>query len=360
MSNASVSSHGRLASVDALRGLTVAAMLLVNDPGDWGHIYWPLEHAEWNGCTPTDLIFPFFLFVAGVSIALAFGPRLERGDAREPLLRAALARALRIVLLGVAINLLAAWLLPGRDMRWPGVLQRIGVCFAVTAALAVCTPRRAWWVALVGLLAGYAALLHLGGMAKWDNLADRVDGAVFGRYVWDHDAITGRVHDPEGLLGTLPAIASTLLGLVAGAWLRAGARRTMLVAGLVMLAAGWLGSAMLPFNKNLWTPTFVLWTTGWAMLALLACHVLVDRHGWPPLGRRFGVNAIAAYAGSELMQILLPASGLQVVLYERGFAGWITPLAGPYVASLAWAIAFVAFWWVIVWAMDRRRIYLKL
>lgn len=360
MSNASVSSHGRLASVDALRGLTVAAMLLVNDPGDWGHVYWPLEHAEWNGCTPTDLIFPFFLFVAGVSIALAFGPRLERGDAREPLLRAALARALRIVLLGVAINLLAAWLLPGRDMRWPGVLQRIGVCFAVTAALAVCTPRRAWWVVLVVLLAGYAALLHLGGMAKWDNLADRVDGAVFGRYVWDHDAITGRVHDPEGLLGTLPAIASTLLGLVAGAWLRAEARRTMLVAGLVMLAAGWLGSAMLPFNKNLWTPTFVLWTTGWAMLALLACHVLVDRHGWPPLGRRFGVNAIAAYAGSELMQILLPASDLQVVLYERGFAGWITPLAGPYVASLAWAIAFVAFWWVIVWAMDRRRIYLKL
>lgn len=343
-----------------MRGITVTAMLLVNDPGDWGHVYWPLEHAEWNGCTPTDLIFPFFLFVAGVSIALAFGPRLERGDAREPLLRAALARALRIVLLGVAINLLAAWLLPGRDMRWPGVLQRIGVCFAVAAALAVCTPRRAWWVALVGLLAGYAALLHLGGMAKWDNLADRVDGAVFGRYVWDHDAITGRVHDPEGLLGTLPAIASTLLGLVAGAWLRAGARRTMLVAGLVMLAAGWLGSAILPFNKNLWTPTFVLWTTGWAMLALLACHVLVDRHGWPPLGRRFGVNAIAAYAGSELMQILLPAGGLQVVLYERGFAGWLTPLAGPYVASLAWAIAFVAFWWVIVWAMDRRRIYLKL
>ncbi|MEW5836540.1 MAG: heparan-alpha-glucosaminide N-acetyltransferase domain-containing protein [Pseudomonadota bacterium] len=360
MSNASVSSRGRLASVDALRGLTVAAMLLVNDPGDWGRVYGPLEHAEWNGCTPTDLIFPFFLFIVGVSIALAVGPRLERGDAREPLLRAALARALRIVLLGVAINLLAAWLLPGRDMRWPGVLQRIGVCFAVTAVLAIHTPRRAWWVVLVGLLAGYAALLHVGGMAEWDNWVDRVDGAVFGRYVWDHDAITGRVHDPEGLLGTLPAIASTLLGLVAGTWLRAGARRTLLLAGLVMLAAGGLGSALMPFNKNLWTPTFVLWTTGWAMLALLACHELVDRHGWPPLGRRFGVNAIAAYAGSELMQILLPASGLQPLLYERGFAGWLMPLAGPYVASLAWAIAFVAFWWVIVWAMDRRGVYLKL
>ncbi|AND70597.1 hypothetical protein ATSB10_31430 [Dyella thiooxydans] len=350
----------RLASVDALRGLTVAAMLLVNDPGDWGHVYWPLEHAEWNGCTPTDLIFPFFLFIVGVSIALSLGPRLARGDARAPLLRAGLARALRIVLLGVAINLLAAWLLPGRDMRWPGVLQRIGVCFAVTAALAIYTPRRAWWVSLIGLLAGYGLLLHFGGLAKWDNPVDRVDGALFGRYVWDRNAITGQVHDPEGLLSTLPSIASTLLGLCAGTWLRAGSRRTLLLAGAALLAAGWLGSAAMPFNKNLWTPSFVLWTAGWAMLALLACHVLIDRRGWPALGRRFGVNAIAAYAGSELMQILLPASGLQPVLYQRGFAGWITPLAGPWVASLAWAIAFVALWWAIVWAMDRRGIHLKL
>lgn len=350
----------RLASVDALRGLTVAAMLLVNDPGDWGHVYWPLDHAEWNGCTPTDLIFPFFLFIVGVSIALAFGPRLERGDARAPLLRSAMGRALRIVLLGLAINLLAAWLLPGREMRWPGVLQRIGVCFAVTAALAIYTPRRAWWAVLAALLAGYAVLLHVGGIAKWDSLVDRVDGAVFGHYVWDRNAATGQVHDPEGLLSTLPAIASTLLGLCAGAWLRAGARQALLLVGVALLAAGWLGSAVLPFNKNLWTPTFVLWTSGWATLALLACHALIDDRGWPALGRRFGVNAIAAYAGSELMQVLLPASGLQAVLYDRGLGAWITPLAGPYVASLVWAIVFVAFWWAIVWAMDRRRIYLKL
>ena len=360
MSNAAVSSSGRLASVDALRGLTVAAMLLVNDPGDWGHVYWPLEHAEWNGCTPTDLIFPFFLFIVGVSIALALGPRLERGDARAPLLRAAMGRALRILLLGVAINLLAAWLLPGRDMRWPGVLQRIGVCFAVTAALAIHTPRRAWWISLGSLLAGYAVLLHFGGTARWDNPVDRVDGMVFGHYVWDHNAVTGQVHDPEGLLSTLPAIASTLLGLCAGTWLRAGARRALLIAGVMAVVAGWLAATVQPFNKNLWTPSFVLWTAGWAMLALLTCHVLIDRRGWPSLGRRFGVNAIAAYAGSELMQILLPASGLQPLLYQHGFAGWITPLAGPRVASLAWAIAFVALWWAIVWAMDRRGVYLKL
>ena len=361
MTSSSHPSGARLASVDALRGLTVAAMLLVNDPGDWGHVYAPLEHAAWNGCTPTDLIFPFFLFIAGVSVALAFGPRRERGAARGPLLRAAMARALRILVLGLAINLLAAWLLPGRDMRWPGVLQRIAVCFAAVAALALYAPRRARWPTIAALLAGYALLLHAGGtLAKWDNLVDRVDGAVFGRLVWEFNAATGQVHDPEGLLSTLPALASTLLGLVAGDWLRTGRARALAAAGPALLAAGWLCSLAVPFNKNLWTPSFVLWTGGWAMLALLACHVLVDRRGWPPLGRRFGVNAIAAYAGSELMQILLPASGLQEVLYERGLAAWIVPLAGPYVASLAWAVAVVALWWAIVRAMDRRGIYLRL
>ena len=134
----------------------------------------------------------------------------------------------------------------------------------------------------------------------------------------------------------------------------------LLPVGALLLAAGWAWSFVLPFNKNLWTPSFVLWTGGWAMLALMLCHYLVDRRDWPPLGRRFGVNAIAAYAGSELMQILLPASGAQQWLYTDGLARWITPLAGPWVASLAWAVGFVALWWVIVWAMDRQRIYLKL
>lgn len=244
--------------------------------------------------------------------------------------------------LGVAINLLAAWLPPRRDMRWPDVSQRIGVCFAVAVVPAIYTPRRARWVSLIGLLVGYGLLLHLDGLARWENPVDRVDGALFGRYVRDRNAITGQVHDPEGLLSTLHSVASTLLGLCVGTWRRAGSRRTLLVAGAVLLAAGWLGSAAMPSNKNLGTPIFVLWTADWAMLALLACHVLMDRRAWPALGRRFGVNAIAAYAGSEPMQILLPASGLQPVLYRRGFAGWITPLAGPWVASLAWAIAFVA------------------
>lgn len=351
----------RLASLDALRGLTVAGMLLVNDPGSWDHVYWPLEHAAWHGCTPTDLVFPFFLFVMGVSVAWAILPRLEQGAAPAVLRDAALWRALRILALGVAINALAMWWLPDRGMRWPGVLQRIGICFAVVAVFAIYTPRRAWWIAIAVLLVGYALLLLAGGsLEKWNNIVDHVDGAVFGHYVWERNAITGQVHDPEGLLGTPPSIASSLFGLCAGAWLRARKLRHLLALGVMAVVLGGLWSLWIPFNKNLWTPSFVLWTAGWATLALLACYWLVDVRGWPAVGRRFGVNAIAAYAGSELMQVALPALGWQEPIYRHGFANWIAPLAGDKAASLAFAIVFVAFWWAVVWWMDRRRIYLKL
>lgn len=359
-SHAMNDSRSRLAFVDALRGITVAAMLLVNDPGDWDHVFWPLDHAAWNGATPTDFIFPMFLFVMGVSVALAIVPRLEQGRAASSLRNAALWRALRIIVLGLLINALAAWLMPGRDMRWAGVLQRIGVCFAVAAMLAIYTPRRTWWIVIIGVLVANALVLWSGGtLAKWNNIVDRTDTWVFGRYVWDFNHATGQGHDPEGLLSTLGAISTSLLGLIAGVWLRKHRWRRMLVGSLVLLALGWAWQVWLPFNKNLWTPSFVLWTAGWSALVLLAFRWLVDARGWPPLGRRFGMNAITAYAGSEFMQVLLPATGLQAVLYGP-LSRVVTPWAGPYLASLAFAILFVILWWVIVWVMDRRHWYLKI
>jgi predicted acyltransferase len=351
----------RHATLDALRGCTVATMLLVNDPGDWGHVYAPLQHAAWHGCTPTDLVFPFFLFVVGVSAALALLPRLEQGVAPAAVVRAALWRALRIVALGVAINLLAAWLLPDAHLRFPGVLQRIGVCFAAVALFAVYTRSRTQWFAIVGLLLGYAGLLLAGGsLEPWVNIVSRTDSAVFGHFVHLIDPATGRGHDPEGLLSTLPSLATTLLGLRAGCWLRQERHATLLLAAALSLLLGAVWSQWLPLNKNLWTPPFVLWTAGWAMLALAAFHALIDRRGWPAPGRRFGINAIAAYAGAELMQILLPALGWSTPIYQHLFAGWLTPLFGPWLPSLAFAVAFVTVWWLIVWAMDRRGIYLKL
>ncbi|MES2313229.1 MAG: heparan-alpha-glucosaminide N-acetyltransferase domain-containing protein [Pseudomonadota bacterium] len=350
----------RLASLDALRGCTVAAMLLVNDPGDWDHVYWPLDHATWNGCTPTDLIFPFFLFVVGVSVAQAILPRWEQGADRAALMRTALKRAVRIVGLGVLINVLAWWWMPGAHLRFPGVLQRIGVCYAGVALFALYTRPRTQWAAIAAVLLGYWGLLWSGGsLEPWTNIVSSTDTAVFGRFVYLIDPATGRGHDPEGLLSTLPSLATALLGLRAGCWLRAGKLWPLLIGGVLSLLLGAAWSVWLPFNKNLWTSSFVLWTAGWAALTLLAFHRLIDRRGWPAWGRRFGVNAIAAYAGSELMQILLPGLG-QGWLYQHLFAGWMAPRFGPYVPSLAFAVVFVAVWWLIVRAMDRRHIYLKL
>jgi predicted acyltransferase len=352
----------RLSSIDALRGCTVAAMLLVNDPGlDDAHTYWPLEHAVWHGCTPTDLIFPFFLFIVGVSTALAFQPKLEQGVAHATLVRGAMWRALRIVVLGLALHALDAWLTPGEYLRIPGVLQRIGLCFAGASLFAVYAKPRTWWMAIVVLLLGYWGLLLAGGtLERWVNIVDRVDTAIFGHSVYQLDTATGRGHDPEGLLSTLSSLATTLLGLCAGTWLRQGQVRKLLVAGGASILIAFLWSYWLPFNKNIWTSSFALWTAGLAMLATWLFHYLIDERGWPAIGRRFGVNAIAAYAGAESMQTLLPWSGLQDRIGSALNSAWTQWHFDPRLASLAYAIAFVALWWLIVLFMDRRRIYLKL
>ncbi len=360
MSVAAVAKPARFASVDALRGITVAAMLLVNDPGDWGHVYAPLLHSEWHGCTPTDLVFPFFLFIVGVSIALGLLPRAEAGIDRSGLLRTALWRATKIIGIGLLLHALAYWWLDREWFRPWGVLQRIGLCFGITAAAALFLSVRAQWAVIVGLLLGYWALLAWGGSYEpWVNLASRVDTALLGPLLYQYDPATGLGHDPEGLLSTLPALATALLGVRAGAWLRQGRERTLLVAGLVSLALGAGWSLLMPINKNLWTSSYVLWTAGWALLALLLAHRLVDRAGWPPLGRAFGVNAIAAYAGSSIMVLALEGLGWWGAIYQAVFAGWMTPRFGPYLPSLCMGLAFVALWWGVVRVMDARRWYLK-
>lgn len=350
----------RYASVDALRGLTVAAMLLVNNPGDWGHVYAPLLHAPWHGCTPTDLIFPFFLFIVGVSIALGISPRLEAGAAATPLLRAAVWRGAKIIAIGLFLHLLAWWWLDTPSYRPWGVLQRIGLCFIAVAAVALYLRPRGRWLLLLVILLGYWALLALnGGYEPWSNLASRLDTALVGAHAYAHDPATGRGHDPEGLLSTLPAIATTLLGLFAGDALRRGRARYLPIAAMVLLGVGAAGSLLMPLNKNLWTSSYVLWTAGWASLALWLAHILIDQRGLPALGRSFGVNAIAAYAGSAVMVYALAGLGWLGPIYQHGFADWMTPRFGPTLPSLAFALVFVAVWWGIVRMMDARRWYLK-
>lgn len=352
---------GRYPSVDALRGLTVAAMLLVNYPGDWGHVYAPLLHAPWHGFTPTDLIFPMFLFIVGVSIALSVQVARDAGADATGLSRQVLVRTARIVALGLALHALAWWLLDQDNFRIPGVLQRIGLCYGIVGLLAIHLRLRAQWVVFFVLLFGYWAWLVAGGsLEPWLNAASRLDTAIFGTHAYQFDPATGLGHDPEGLPSTLPSVATTLLGLFAGQWLRKGNLRGLIGAGVITLALGLLWSPWLPWNKNLWTSSYVLGTAGLAMLLLAAAHVLIDRRGWPALGRSFGVNAITAYAGSSALYLLLVACGVWDKVYRIGFADWMTPLFGAAAPSLVFALAYVGLWWLAMRGMQARGWVLKI
>jgi predicted acyltransferase len=350
----------RIASVDALRGMTVAAMLLVNNAGDWDHVFAPLEHSAWNGCTPTDLVFPFFLVIAGVSLSLATGARWARGEAGGRLLPPLLLRAGRVILLGVALHALAWWLMDKPHFRPMGVLQRIGLCVAGAATVgSAWRSERGRWMVLASLLLGYGALMSLGGgWAPGANLAARVDSLVFGHGNYEWDAARGTGSDPEGLLSTLGALGSVVLGLIVGERLRQGRGCSLWPIGGVLLLLGAVGTAWMPWNKPLWTPSFVLWTGGWACLALAAAHEWVDRRGGRPWGRAFGVNAIGAYAVAWGVAVCLAGFGWMPPLYRTVF-GPLGRVVGPDGQSLAFALVFVAMFAAFVRWLDRRGWYWK-
>ncbi len=355
--NNAPSQVGRIASVDALRGLAVAAMLLVNNPGDWGHVYPALLHAAWHGCTPADLIFPGFLFIVGVSAALSLSPRVALGVAPGPLCAAVLARGLRIIALGLLLQALAWALLHRPEFRVMGVLQRIGLCFIVAGCVAVRWREAGHWALLLALLVGHSALLLAGAtLEKLGSLPQRVDTWVLGRAAYEWDANTGIAFDPEGVLSTLGALATTVFGLLCGGLLRRGDARALALTGALAALAGWAWSAWLPWNKQLWTPSFALWTGGLAALALAAAHVGIDRLGQRPWGRAFGRNAIGAYAGAWVLSVLLAATGWGERLYDAAF-GPLGVRFGPQAQSLAFALAFVAAWAIVVRALDRRGWY---
>jgi predicted acyltransferase len=366
----------RLLSVDALRGLTVAAMVLVNNPGTWSAVYPPLRHAEWHGWTPTDMIFPFFLFVVGVSIPLALGPRLERGAPGLPW--RVLRRAAGIFALGLLLHALPFF--PLATLRIPGVLQRIAVCYLLAALLVLATRGSRGWraQALVAgaLLVGYWLLMTkvaapgqvAGDLSPAGNLAGYVDRLVLGsRHLWQ----ISKLYDPEGILSTLPATATTLLGVLAGHWLRAGrpAARVaggLAAGGLVAAAVGWLWGLTFPVNKSLWTSSYALLMAGLAALALAACYWVIEARAWRSWAgpfALFGVHALTLFFLSSLMAKLLlvvrvgaGAPRLHAWLFEHGFAPWASPVN----ASLAFALAYLLLWWTLIRALDRTGVRLRL
>lgn len=352
-------------------------MILVNNAGDGPSSYWPLKHAEGNGWIPADLIFPFFLFIVGVAMAFSFSSRLERGESRRQLLRHVLWRGLILFALGLFLNgfpnqySLSSW-------RVYGILQRIAICYVVTAGFALRVHRRGWVIAAVGCLAGYWALIRYVpvpgfGVPTHDiplldpdrNLAAWLDRQLLAGHLYDG------THDPEGVISTIPAIATTLLGLITGDWLR-GARTAkvkvigLAVFGLAGVVAGELWNLWFPINKPLWSSSFALLSAGLALLCLALCYWTVDvkhrRGRWTTCFLVFGMNPITAYVFAEVISNSLyrfsTAAGLswEDVLYQNRFE----PFASPANASLLYAICYVLGCWVVMWALYCKRIFLKI
>jgi predicted acyltransferase len=375
MGTAAVTRSGttRLEALDAFRGMTIAGMLLVNNPGTWGAIYAPLRHAEWHGWTPTDLVFPFFLFIVGITTELSLAARARRGDSGGTLTRVVLLRGGTIVALGLLLHAfpffpLTRW----ETLRFPGVLQRIGVCYMAAALWSRGRSDRSviGWTAL--LLLGYWALQALvppPGLARATlddpgaTLSAWIDQSVFGAHLWT----ASKTWDPEGLLSTLPAIGTCLLGVLAGRRLNAtiplADRLNALFAwGGIGMTAGLVWSWVLPINKNLWTSSYVLFTAGMAAIVLATIFWLMARERFHRAMRpmvTFGLNPITAFVGSGAMArvlglIRVPGDGgsipLQRAVFESGFATWL-PIK---LASLAYALAFVLLWYGILRVMEHR------
>lgn len=366
----------RLVSLDVFRGVTMAAMVIVNNPGDWSTVYAPLLHAEWHGWTPTDLIFPFFLFIVGVSITLS------RKSARWASIgrRAALVFALGLFLAGYPRFDVNHW-------RVPGVLQRIAVCYLFAAAayhVIVETARadegfrRRLVIVLslaVSLAVGYWAIVMLvappggvpGDLTPEGNLGAHIDRAVFGSHIWKPR------WDPEGLLSTIPAISTTLFGLAAGIWLRSDANARhkaygLLAAGIAGVAAGELWNLVFPINKNLWTSSYAVFTAGTASILLGVSYWVVDVRGWRAWTKPFvilGSNAITLFVVSALLVKTLAIihvtgpDGSSISISRYAYLTYFVPIASPKNASLLYALANLAVLFVLLAWLYRRRIFLK-
>ena len=370
----------RLASLDALRGFAIASMVLVNNPGDWSHLYAPLAHAKWNGWTFTDTVFPFFLFASGVAMTLSLGRRAREGASHGALLANAARRAIVIFAVGVALNLVPSF--DPTTVRIPGVLQRIALCALISAPVVIWGGWRSTSIAIVLLFVAYAALVLLvpvpgpdgvvatGLLEPGRDFGAWLDRVVFGGHLWSQS----RTWDPEGLVSTLPAAASMLFGVLTGHYLvgpnpRSARSGGMAIAGIVFLALGLAMDMSMPINKNLWTPSYAVFMTGWGLLAFALLYAFLDESS-PPLRARaralalpltiFGMNALFLFAFSGLVARLLGAIHVQTLTMKA----WIyepiraLPIA-PESASLGFALAFEAAMFAVALFMWRKRWFVK-
>lgn len=366
----------RLVSLDAFRGMTIAGMILVNNPGTWAHVYAPLLHAEWHGWTPTDLIFPFLLFIVGVSMMYSFAGRMARGASRAALFAHVVRRSAIIFAFGLFMAAFPYFSLQTlHQLRIPGVLQRIAVCYLFAAVVALWLGWRGQLGVIAALLLGYWALMMLVpvpgyGVGRLDaegNLAAYVDRMLLSGHMWKTK------WDPEGILSTLPAIATTLFGSLAGIWLRCARSMPQKAAGLLAagsagLVLGLVWHTVFPINKNLWTSSYAVFTAGFAGICLGVCYWLIDVRGWRAWAKPFvvyGMNAITVFVASGLVAKLLllmrtqTADGRTVSVWAYLYLTFFAPIASPKNASLLFAITYVLLWLGAMWYLYARKIFLK-
>ena len=359
----------RLISLDAFRGFTIAAMIMVNNPGSWSYIYPPLEHAEWNGLTPTDLIFPFFIFIVGVSIVLAYTKRLNAGIPKGPMYRKIIIRSIKIFAVGILL-----WLFPRFDfesVRIAGVLQRIAIVFMVSAFLFLNTKWKTQALIAAVLLVGYwlvMVLIPTPGFGKvmlepGANIAAWIDSKFLPGYMWQ------KTWDPEGILSTLPAIATGITGMLAGHLIISKMEQERKLVYLFTLSffafvAGFFWSYIFPLNKNIWTSSFVMVTSGLAGMTLAASIFMVDilgRTRFTKPGIIFGSNAIAVYVLADVWRLpfyswKISGSSLNVHwmnMFEN--FGWSMKFG-----SFTYAFIFICLNFIPAWILYRKKIFIKL
>jgi len=373
----------RLLSLDFFRGATVAAMILVNNPGDWGNIYAPLEHSGWNGCTPTDLVFPFFLFIVGVSIAYAMGSRKADPSAHPKTIIKAFKRALILFGLGLFLSLFSKLfsdpLEAFKTVRIPGVLQRIALVFFISSVIFLKTSEKNIFRIFLGLMVFYWVLMTFvpvpgvgyPNLEKETNLGAWLDRTILTEaHLWK----SSKTWDPEGILGTIPAVSTGLFGVLVGIYLRKKEIDTatkvtwLFTAGTASVILGLLWDLQFPINKALWTSSFVLYAGGLATIVLAMSYWIIDVQKYNRFTTPFvvyGINAITVFFLSGLLPRILNyipisnADGSYTGLYGWLYAEFYAPHFSPVNASFAWAITSVLFWLMILWVMYKKNIIIK-
>ena len=362
----------RLVSLDIFRGITVAFMIIVNTPGSWNYVYAPLRHAAWHGCTPTDLVFPFFLFIVGISTF--FSLKKYGGKINSDSVIRILRRTVLIFAVGLALTIYPDFIRDYSTLRIFGVLQRIALAYGIGAIICLMVRRDFLWIVIAIILLGYWALLALAGgadpYALETNIVLKVDLAIFGaNHLYNGFGIP---FDPEGLLSTIPSVATVIIGYFVGGMIASERQGGKVVVKLLLLGAsavglGYLWGTMLPINKPLWTSSYALYTAGFGMVVLALIYLLADVLKFQKWGLFFtilGTNAVFAYTlatiwSKTISDVIFVGSdklSLYTWLYQKVFA----PLVGNMNGSLLFAIFQVLLVWAVTLILYRKKIFIKL